>query len=1522
MNPYWHDYQALKRDKGVFSDSAMITMVFKAKLSALMSFIRDHRILGEVKGFIWRIEYQKRGLPHAHILFWTDFDTEDTEALDSVIDARYPKDSPFIEDKRAVQDRRVLIDTYQQHEHTDRCWLVGGGWKAGYPQRVVSKTTVCNGRTRFARGPDEVNIVTHNPTILDRFPGHHCLEVIHSNRAIAYVLKYCTKNSDAGEVRIHTPNSDGNPQQTTPNTAPEVRFHGREVDKSEKLAYFAATRILSAPECFAQICGFWRHHLKPTVLIFTIHLEGKKVVLASSPSDALQKVDIPSPLERFFRRPAGAPYDRLTVLDYHSKYVTEPLSDTEDPTRATFEHGENPRTVKLRRKPILCMLGAVHVSNTELFTMRILLRQFPARNWQELRTHNGTTYETFSLTVRALGIISDRQDKARMALTDAAEMNRGPSEMRFLLAEMVRYGANRRLLETEFASRLADENDRPEDVRRKINQLLDRHSYITPGNYVQTNNGPHAAVLATAELQTLNERQRAFASHVIRAVQNKTPQLMFLQGSAGTGKPFTVKALIKILRAMGMKCLIAATTGIAAVQYHGGCTLHSLFKLGFDERAGSTFISGVGNGTPHADYLMAADLIIIDEVSMLIPWVANRVSLTLKSISPNRDAHFGGKQILFVGDFLQLPPVVPGFAVPVIRRLITRTAYWPQMTKYQLSQPMRAKQPEWVEFLSAISRGDTHPWADWRKLHRKFGVTLTTDVAQAKSFLCQDLAPSDQFPLDRLWIAPTNKLANQINQELQEWRGEAAAFLGTVQAESRIDSQLTNCPQLARSLQRDFADNVDDPDLPPHMLTIFKGDAFGLLRNIDTRTGLAKGRRCSVIDLRNRTAVLRFDDGHEITLTRMCLHKTSSGITFNRWQIPIRLAFAGTVHRSQGMTLGRIVIDCRSRFWEHGQLYVALSRVTDPANICVLLPPDLEDFSIHLFVDPDVVSLLASIYSASLNPLSEPISPGETEPQLSQYDLEELSEPEGMMCIPEFNDIEEEAGLPDPPIERAGVASLRPDVSDALLEVLTGLPTPPQCSIGLPGPNPTRTGTLVKAAVQFAARTSPATHTGSGFQDRSNLQNWLVRNRILFGKLLACVRAPGARLSPDSISRLVRPNITACPQASYLAPLVLTLFHIQPLRRLIICWPNPETIALAVGKIFATLELGKLARVDSLALLCNSEPTEYNELLQVTMDILSALRSSAPVRVHFLFGELFRVDLSWQISVDGTVKGMQDISHHLLLRLRVAHVSSLGEAIAGFFNEPDLDNPEVEVHNKVLTHVPSFLFIFLDRGPPLSESSDPNYHHPISFPWHLDLRNHTKYWGCKALYQLGAVISVTNQPNLGKYRTFLSLYRQWFRLDQNLAVGVQDLREIQDKWADSLYPYQNAELFLCVCEPRPPTSDFRARTPEEIFDPTRVHGPSAFSSRPCATPAGPSRRLRPVPSSEPAPLLPVVQGECQEPGHIPTGTLFSWHPDDGSQEMDLVYLTTGGDGNAVMMDPEGITLYYIEPRFLTRKTSD
>jgi hypothetical protein len=151
MNPHWPGYQALKRGNDVFADSAMGSIILKTKhekLSALMKFIQKTKIFRKVSTSVWRVEYQKRGVPHAHILFWSDFDTQDVHAVETVINVKYPNDSRFPDDKGMVTNFRQLIASYQIHHHSERCQLPSGKYRFRYPQTIINiqdsvATTIC-----------------------------------------------------------------------------------------------------------------------------------------------------------------------------------------------------------------------------------------------------------------------------------------------------------------------------------------------------------------------------------------------------------------------------------------------------------------------------------------------------------------------------------------------------------------------------------------------------------------------------------------------------------------------------------------------------------------------------------------------------------------------------------------------------------------------------------------------------------------------------------------------------------------------------------------------------------------------------------------------------------------------------------------------------------------------------------------------------------------------------------------------------------------------------------------------------------------------------------------------------------------------------------------------------------------------------------------------------------------------------------------------------------------------------------
>jgi hypothetical protein len=147
----------------------------------------------------------------------------------------------------------------------------------------------------------------------------------------------------------------------------------------------------------------------------------------------------------------------------------------------------------------------------------------------------------------------------------------------------------------------------------------------------------------------------------------------------------------------------------------------------------------------------------------------------------------------------------------------------------------------------------------WSQVREGFDVHLTQSIDNGLAFMCADLRPYVPFRLDRLWIAPTNQLAREINQRLHEWRAGSARDLGILKALTKLVTAIKSNPSLDEAHQIDFIETVDTPDLPLHILHFYEGDPCTLLRNISTLSGVVNGRRCWVLDAKDRVAVIRFE---------------------------------------------------------------------------------------------------------------------------------------------------------------------------------------------------------------------------------------------------------------------------------------------------------------------------------------------------------------------------------------------------------------------------------------------------------------------------------------------------------------------------------------------------------------------------------------------------------------------------------------------------------------------------------------
>jgi transcriptional regulator of acetoin/glycerol metabolism len=141
----------------------------------------------------------------------------------------------------------------------------------------------------------------------------------------------------------------------------------------------------------------------------------------------------------------------------------------------------------------------------------------------------------------------------------------------------------------EFKDKMRDRGDDDDAVRRKIEAIIRRltSTIQSSSDDVEVSDpagGDHSPSIADFSLE-----QAAVAREIIDAVEQKSKQLMLLQGSAGTGKTRTVRVILSESQRKHIHCLVSATTGIAAVQYPGGQIVHSVFSLGIDERQNASF---------------------------------------------------------------------------------------------------------------------------------------------------------------------------------------------------------------------------------------------------------------------------------------------------------------------------------------------------------------------------------------------------------------------------------------------------------------------------------------------------------------------------------------------------------------------------------------------------------------------------------------------------------------------------------------------------------------------------------------------------------------------------------------------------------------------------------------------------------------------------------------------------------------------------------------------------------------------
>jgi len=397
----------------------------------------------------------------------------------------------------------------------------------------------------------------------------------------------------------------------------------------------------------------------------------------------------------------------------------------------------------------------------------------------------------------------------------------------------------------------------------------------------------------------------------------KTGANVFLTGEPGSGKTHMVNQFVSYLRTHGIEPAITASTGIAATHI-GGMTIHSWSGIGIKRNLNQYELDRIASNERIVKRVARTKVLIIDEVSMLAPATLAMVEMVCREIKQNQQS-FGGIQVILVGDFFQLPPITREKELILQKALLEETipqfAYdapcWRQsdLVICYLSEQHRQEDRDFLSVLSAIRSNS------YDKSHH---------VHIEKRRVAIKNVPDD---IPRLFSH--NVDVDRVNsEELLKLQSKEHVFEMTTQG----------VPLLATALMKGC--------LSPEILKLKVGAKVMFTKN-NLQAGFVNGTLGEVDELVSYgSPLIRLKNGRIIMAEPMDWTVEEGGRVRARiTQVPLRLAWAITVHKSQGMSLDEAAMDLTDVF-EFGQGYVALSRVRSLAGL-YLLGWNEKTFQVH-----------------------------------------------------------------------------------------------------------------------------------------------------------------------------------------------------------------------------------------------------------------------------------------------------------------------------------------------------------------------------------------------------------------------------------------------------------------------------------------------------------------------------------------------------------------------------------------------
>nr|XP_018910130.1 PREDICTED: uncharacterized protein LOC109039193 [Bemisia tabaci] len=963
-NPKWEEIQeCLKSGQKPQDRHDILARVFNLKVKKMIDLLRKNEIFGPVKCFVSRIEWQRRGLPHTHILCWLK-DKIKAHQIDSIISAQIPNPSTDPELHELVKSHMIHGPCGSLNENSP-C-MNNGICSKNYPRNFLDETRAGEDSypTYKRLSPDNGGfttvikhfkidnswVVPYNPVLLKTSKAHVNVEICNSVKSIKYICKYVHKKSDEATCVIE--------------------------NKNDEIQQFQSGRFISSSEAVWRILTFKIHNRYPPVMHLSVHGENEQRVYFT-PKNMSEIVANPpqTTLIGFFKLCQVDSFARNLLYNEVPQYYTW--------AKGKFNRRQRGETVEnhpeIKKQYVLGRVYTVHPNNYECYFLRLLLHHVRGPlSFEFLRTVGGVVHPSFQSACFAHGLLEN--DENWDATLEEAVIGDSPKKLRDLFAVMIVFCqlSNPMHLWNKYKDSFSEDVQRKltnkntiidDEIKQKIenetlilleetvirisNNRLNHYNMCSPTysqNYfdhsflAKTASGNNSkrldSILATESSR--NKEQIELCDYIINSINSNEGGFAFLDAYGGTGKTFTINYLLAKLIFEGQTVISVASSGIAATLLLHGRTAHSAFKLPLNLNSADIHFCNISKQSKIAELLKTTSFIVWDEITMAHRAGVEALDRTLQDIR-NDKRRMGGVTTLLSGDFRQTLPVIPrGTRANEIDACIKSSYLWNDIKVFKLHQNMRvdvsknAANLEFANVLLKIGNGLLEE-IDGKINIKEIPCNHVTELTDLINNIYPDIEnihiKETEWFEERAILSPTNDRGMEINDKIMLRFHERTVTYVSVDSTVETEDAL--------HYPAEFLNSLTPSGTPPHILTLKEKSPIIMLRNLLPPI-LCNGTRLQIIALRKNTieAKILTGDGKGQTtfIPKIPMIPNDYPFQFKRIQFPIRLAFAISINKSQGQSLTYAGIDLRDDCFSHGQLYVACSRAKTPVGLSILQP--------------------------------------------------------------------------------------------------------------------------------------------------------------------------------------------------------------------------------------------------------------------------------------------------------------------------------------------------------------------------------------------------------------------------------------------------------------------------------------------------------------------------------------------------------------------------------------------------------